>query len=55
MYATFMPKPKADMNGSGMHVNMSLFKNGENIFYDKDAKDGLSRRLCGYGRADEAY
>jgi glutamine synthetase len=36
MYATFMPKPVAGMNGSGLHLNMSLFKGGENAFYDPD-------------------
>ncbi len=41
-HATFMPKPLAGMHGSGMHLNMSLFRNGENIFYEKDAPDKLS-------------
>ncbi|MBM3939727.1 MAG: glutamine synthetase [SAR202 cluster bacterium] len=36
-YATFMPKPLADQNGNGMHVNQSLFKGDKNAFYD--AKD----------------
>ena len=30
-----MPKPFSDKSGSGMHINMSLFKNGENIFSSK--------------------
>lgn len=34
IYATFMPKPREDCNGSGMHVNMSLFKGEKNSFYD---------------------
>ena len=33
-YATFMPKPFADENGSGMHINMSLFGDGRNAFFD---------------------
>ena len=38
-YASFMPKPLADRNGSGMHVHMSLFKGEHNAFFD--AKDRL--------------
>ncbi len=37
-----MPKPIFGINGSGMHVNMSLFKNGENAFSDPDREHGLS-------------
>ena len=42
MTATFLPKPIAGVNGSGMHLNLSFFKNGRNIFYDKKGEDGLS-------------
>lgn len=34
LHATFMPKPLFGVNGSGMHMNLSLFNNGENAFYD---------------------
>ncbi|MGN0374242.1 MAG: type I glutamate--ammonia ligase [Butyrivibrio sp.] len=43
LHATFMPKPKAFMAGSGMHINMSLEKDGKNVFYDPNGKDGLSK------------
>jgi len=39
LHATFMPKPIFGVNGSGMHTNVSLFKNGRNAFYDE--KDPL--------------
>lgn len=46
LHATFMPKPKEGVNGSGMHMNLSLFdQEGKNVFADpKDPRGlGLSR------------
>lgn len=43
LFATFMPKPKYGINGSGMHINMSLSKGGGNAFYDEKDEIGLSK------------
>jgi glutamine synthetase len=42
LHATFMAKPVYGINGSGMHTNCSLFKDGDNAFYDPDAPLQLS-------------
>ncbi len=41
--ATFLPKPVVGINGSGMHTNLSIAKNGKNLFYDKKGRGQLSK------------
>jgi glutamine synthetase len=45
--ATFMPKPLFGDNGSGMHTHQSLWKNGQNLFYDPEGY-ALISKLCRY-------
>jgi glutamine synthetase len=48
VHATFMPKPLANQNGSGMHVHQSLFKGERNVFYDADDPYYLSAMARSY-------
>ncbi|MFC6201617.1 type I glutamate--ammonia ligase [Lactiplantibacillus nangangensis] len=48
LWATFMPKPLNGVNGSGMHVNMSLFHDQGNAFYDASEKDELQLSTDAY-------
>ncbi|MBP3360170.1 MAG: type I glutamate--ammonia ligase [Clostridia bacterium] len=42
LHATFMPKPLEGVSGSGMHINMSLYKDGVNMFYDENGERKIS-------------
>ena len=46
-YATFMPKPLAGVQGSGMHTHLSLFEGDVNAFHDPDDE----YKLSGVGRS----
>ncbi|MFN8548535.1 MAG: glutamine synthetase family protein [Candidatus Eisenbacteria bacterium] len=41
--ASFLPKPVTGVNGNGMHTNMSIAKDGKNLFYDKNGEEGVSK------------
>ncbi|MBC8536220.1 glutamine synthetase family protein [Feifania hominis] len=55
LFASFLPKPLKNVSGSGLHINMSLFRDGANIFrtdgvtHCRDAESfiaGILRRVC---------
>jgi glutamine synthetase len=49
LHATFMPKPVFGINGSGMHINMSLAGlDGKNMFYDEQGDYQLSKQSMGF-------
>ena len=43
MTSSFLPKPLTGINGSGMHANLSLSRNGTNLFWDAEGQDSLSK------------
>ena len=48
LHATFMPKPVFGIAGSGMHINMSLMKDGTNVFADPNGYKGLSKTALSF-------
>ncbi|HZQ26393.1 MAG TPA: type I glutamate--ammonia ligase [Acidimicrobiales bacterium] len=48
IYATFMPKPLAGVQGSGMHTHLSLFEGDTNAFHDPGDEYGLSKVAKGF-------
>ena len=48
MSASFLPKPVVGVNGSGMHTNVSIAKNGKNLFWDPKGEERLSTFAWGF-------
>ena len=48
LYATFMPKPLAEYDGSGLHLHLSLFQGETNAFHEEGAEYGLSKIARGF-------
>lgn len=50
MFATFMAKPSTDSGGSGCHFHVSLndMERGENIFYDSNGAEGMSKLMYNF-------
>ena len=48
LHATFMPKPIAGESGSGLHMNITLAKEGKNAFYDPNGAHGLSKEALSF-------
>ena len=46
--ASFLPKPIAGINGNGMHTNISISKEGKNLFFDESGEEGLSAEAWGF-------
>jgi len=54
VYVSFMPKPITGMIGTGMHLHLSLWKNGKNLFFEKGGLSEIAKKymmgLIKYGR-----
>ena len=48
MTASFLPKPVVGVNGSGMHTNVSISKDGKNLFWDANGNENLSEFAWGF-------
>lgn len=48
LHATFMPKPRTDLPGSALSLNISGFRDGKNMFSDPNAENGLSQEAYSF-------
>nr|WP_317448515.1 glutamine synthetase family protein [uncultured Sellimonas sp.] len=48
LHATFMPKPRTDLPGSALSLNISGFQDGKNMFADPQAENGLSQEAYSF-------